>query len=55
MSDQCCSNPMAGSEVCELPMTTAQRASRVFSAMPLLQGSSVQVGRGKRRRASQRD
>jgi len=34
MSDQCCSNPTAGSEVCELPMPTAQRAARTITACP---------------------
>lgn len=34
MTDQCCSNPMAGSEVCELPMLTAQRAPRTITACP---------------------
>ncbi|MBI5029288.1 MAG: copper chaperone Copz family protein [Chloroflexi bacterium] len=31
MSDQCCSNPTAGSEVCELPMTRAQRTPRAMT------------------------
>ena len=34
MSDQCCSNPTAGSEVCVLPMPTAQRAPRTITACP---------------------
>ena len=34
MPDQCCSNPTAGSEVCELPSPTAQRASRAITTCP---------------------
>ena len=34
MPDQCCSNPTAGSEVCELPISTAPRAPREITACP---------------------
>lgn len=35
MTDTCCSNPLAGSAVCELPSPTVQRATRVVTACPI--------------------
>ena len=35
MTESCCSNPVAGTQVCELPSPTVQRASRIATSCPV--------------------